>query len=302
MDAVRAHLAQRRGAAAGRAHPGRRRALPARAGRRRGRDGRARGALRRADRRGGARARAWAGPCSAGWPASGCSRRSPDARRGPRGRAPRASCARWRRIVCRAAGPARDAARAAGARSADWAAAGRTGRDRQRRSGGLFGEYQRTLRGSGAWTPSSALCSALDALRREPALWGGTPVLFYGFDDLARLQLDAIETLGRVVGAPVTVSLAYEPGRAAFAGRAVDVPALRRSRTSTASWTRAPTTTRPGRARPLASSGALAVRGARRARARPRGGGAAAGGSGRARRARARGGRDRRAAARRHGA
>ena len=47
-----------------------------------------------------------------------------------------------------------------------------------------------------------------------------TPVLFYGFDDLTPLQLDAIETLGRVVDAPVTVSLPYEPGRTAFAGRA----------------------------------------------------------------------------------
>ncbi len=54
---------------------------------------------------------------------------------------------------------------------------------------------------------------ALDTLRRRPWLWGGTPVLFYGFDDLTRLQLDAIETLGRVLDAPVTVSLAYEPGR-----------------------------------------------------------------------------------------
>jgi ATP-dependent helicase/DNAse subunit B len=61
---------------------------------------------------------------------------------------------------------------------------------------------------------------ALDALRRKPALWGSTPVLLYGFDDLGELQLDAIETLGGVVGARVTVSLAYEPGRVVFAGRA----------------------------------------------------------------------------------
>jgi ATP-dependent helicase/DNAse subunit B len=61
---------------------------------------------------------------------------------------------------------------------------------------------------------------ALDALRRKPALWGPTPVLLYGFDDLTELQLDSIETLGGVVGVRVTVSLAYEPGRVAFAGRA----------------------------------------------------------------------------------
>jgi RecB family exonuclease len=45
-------------------------------------------------------------------------------------------------------------------------------------------------------------------------------VCFYGFDDLTALQLDALETLSRVVDAPVTLSLAYEPGRLAFAGRA----------------------------------------------------------------------------------
>jgi ATP-dependent helicase/DNAse subunit B len=62
--------------------------------------------------------------------------------------------------------------------------------------------------------------SALDELRRTPALWGAVPVLLYGFDDLAELQLDAIETLGGVVGARVAISLAFEPGRVAFAGRA----------------------------------------------------------------------------------
>ena len=68
-------------------------------------------------------------------------------------------------------------------------------------------------------TPERQATRALDALRRAPALWGATPVLLYGFDDFTRLQLDAIETLGAVVDAPLTVSLAYEPGRAAFAAR-----------------------------------------------------------------------------------
>lgn len=64
---------------------------------------------------------------------------------------------------------------------------------------------------------------ALDVLRRSPRLWsvGGrpTPVLLYGFDDLTALELDAVETLGDSVGAPLTISLTYEAGRAAFAGR-----------------------------------------------------------------------------------
>ena len=60
--------------------------------------------------------------------------------------------------------------------------------------------------------------AALDALRLEPQRWDGTPVLFYGFDDLLPLQLDAVETLAR--HAPVTLALTFEPGRVAFAARA----------------------------------------------------------------------------------
>jgi hypothetical protein len=84
----------------------------------------------------------------------------------------------------------------------------------------LFEEYSRRLRELGRVDLEQRAVRALDALRREPALWGATPVLLYGFDDLTRLQIDAIETLGAIVDTQVTVSLTYEPGRAAFAGRA----------------------------------------------------------------------------------
>ncbi len=86
--------------------------------------------------------------------------------------------------------------------------------------GRCFGEYRRMLAQIGRTDHERRAAQALDALRRKPALWGATPVLMYGFDDFGPLQLDVIETLGTVVGAPVTVSLTYEPGRAAFAGRA----------------------------------------------------------------------------------
>lgn len=92
--------------------------------------------------------------------------------------------------------------------------------------GGIYGDYLRTLSRLGRVDAEQRAVRALDALRREPALWRGTPVLFYGFDDLTHLQVDAIDTLGWVVDAPVTVSLAYEPGRAAFAGRASTFAAL----------------------------------------------------------------------------
>ncbi|MEA2232583.1 MAG: hypothetical protein QOD83_2399 [Solirubrobacteraceae bacterium] len=61
--------------------------------------------------------------------------------------------------------------------------------------------------------------AALDALRENPTAWGATPVFFYGFDDLTPLQRDAVQTLASGAAA-VTLSLAYEPGRMAFAGRA----------------------------------------------------------------------------------
>jgi ATP-dependent helicase/DNAse subunit B len=108
---------------------------------------------------------------------------------------------------------------------AAWVAADGTGAS-WTELGGLFAEYRAELDRIGRLDAEQRAVRALDALRERPALWGRTPVLFYGFDDLTALQLDAIETLGRVVAAEVTVSLAYEPGRAAFAGRAASFQAL----------------------------------------------------------------------------
>jgi RecB family exonuclease len=68
---------------------------------------------------------------------------------------------------------------------------------------------------------------ALDALRERPVSWGSTPVFIYGFDDLTPIELDAVETLSRQVGARVTVSLTYEPDRPALAARASVVQELR---------------------------------------------------------------------------
>jgi ATP-dependent helicase/DNAse subunit B len=100
-----------------------------------------------------------------------------------------------------------------------WTAADPTHAPHTRVLGELFEEYRHALERLARAAPERRAARALDALRRTPALWGATPVLLYGFDDFTRLQLDTIETLGAVVGAPMTVSLAYEPGRTAFAGR-----------------------------------------------------------------------------------
>ena len=93
--------------------------------------------------------------------------------------------------------------------------------------GRLWGEYRKLLERVGRTDGERRAAQALDALRRKPALWDGTPVLIYGFDDFGALQLDAIETLGVSVRAAVTVSLTYEPGRTAFAGRAGTFETLR---------------------------------------------------------------------------
>ena len=66
--------------------------------------------------------------------------------------------------------------------------------------------------------------AVLDAVRERPASWD-RPVFLYGFDDLTPLQRDTVETLSR--HADVCVALAYEPGRAAFAGRAATVELLK---------------------------------------------------------------------------
>ena len=90
---------------------------------------------------------------------------------------------------------------------------------------GAYAAYRERLERLGRLDEQQRTLRALDAVRERPYLWSAppaapTPVLFYGFDDLTPLQLDAIETLGRLVDAEVTVSLPYEPGRTAFAGRA----------------------------------------------------------------------------------
>ncbi|HUN79689.1 MAG TPA: PD-(D/E)XK nuclease family protein [Solirubrobacteraceae bacterium] len=97
---------------------------------------------------------------------------------------------------------------------------------RARALGLLYDEYLQELTRLGRADPEQRAAQALDALRAAPARWGRTPVLLYGFDDLTRLQLDAVEALGVGVGAPVTVSLTFERGRTAFAGRATTFQTL----------------------------------------------------------------------------
>jgi ATP-dependent helicase/DNAse subunit B len=90
----------------------------------------------------------------------------------------------------------------------------------------LYGAYRASLDRLGRPDHELWALGALDALRLAPAAWGGTPVFFYGFDDLTPLQLDAVEALAKRVDADVWVSLTFESGRVAFAGRASTVAEL----------------------------------------------------------------------------
>jgi RecB family exonuclease len=89
----------------------------------------------------------------------------------------------------------------------------------------LYAAYRRRLEGLERPDREGYGWAALDALRADPAAWGGRPVFLYGFDDLTPTERDAVETLGR--HADVCVALPYEPGRVAFAGRAATVEELR---------------------------------------------------------------------------
>ncbi len=77
--------------------------------------------------------------------------------------------------------------------------------------GALYGAYRDRIERAGG-DPATRAYELHDALRLDPAAWGGVPVLFYGFDDFTDPELDAIRTLA-LVDAPVVVSLPYEDGR-----------------------------------------------------------------------------------------
>jgi len=99
--------------------------------------------------------------------------------------------------------------------------------------GALYAGYRRELRRAEAVDHQLQDAAALDALRIDPAAWGATPVVLYGFDDLSALQRDAVETLACHAGADVTLTLTYEPGRTALAARARTFEELRNLRGAT---------------------------------------------------------------------
>ncbi|HXV57976.1 MAG TPA: hypothetical protein VD704_08920, partial [Gaiellaceae bacterium] len=91
----------------------------------------------------------------------------------------------------------------------------------------LYAAYREELDRLGLWDRDLQRAYAVERVESELAAWDGRPVLAYGFEDLTAAQWRLLEALaGR---ADVTVSLPYEPGRAAFASlarTAADLAAL----------------------------------------------------------------------------
>ena len=80
----------------------------------------------------------------------------------------------------------------------------------------LYRHYREGLEAVGLVDPEHLSLGAIDALRMAPDRWDGTPLFVYGFDDFDPLQLRALDTIANRCHAEVTVSLPWEPDRAAF--------------------------------------------------------------------------------------
>ena len=79
----------------------------------------------------------------------------------------------------------------------------------------LYAAYRAELDRLGLWYRDLLRRRAVQRLRSELDAWDGRPVFAYGFEDLTGAEWGLLEALsGRT---EVTVSLPYEPGRAAFA-------------------------------------------------------------------------------------
>ena len=79
----------------------------------------------------------------------------------------------------------------------------------------LYAAYRTELGALGLWDRDLLRRRAVERLRSELDAWDGRPVFAYGFEDLTGAEWGLLEALS--ARADVTVSLPYEPGRAAFA-------------------------------------------------------------------------------------
>jgi len=81
--------------------------------------------------------------------------------------------------------------------------------------GELYSAYREELDRLERWDRGLLRTHAVERLRTDLDAWHGEPVFAYGFEDLTGAEWALLEALA--ARAEVTVSLPYEPGRAAFA-------------------------------------------------------------------------------------
>ncbi len=81
--------------------------------------------------------------------------------------------------------------------------------------GALYAAYEAELAALGRWDRGALRRSAVERLRSDLEAWEDEPVFAYGFEDLTGAEWAVLEALA--ARAEVTVSVPYEPGRAAFA-------------------------------------------------------------------------------------
>src|SRR5687767_10807356 len=79
----------------------------------------------------------------------------------------------------------------------------------------LYAAYREELDALGLWDRDGLRRRAVERLASELDAWDGRPVFAYGFEDLTGAEWGLLEALS--ARTEVTVSLPYEPGRAAFA-------------------------------------------------------------------------------------
>jgi ATP-dependent helicase/DNAse subunit B len=80
--------------------------------------------------------------------------------------------------------------------------------------GSLWAAYRAELQALGRSNRGMRRRAAVERLRSDLDAWNGAPVFAYGFEDLTGAEWALLEALA--ARADVTVSLPYEPGRAAF--------------------------------------------------------------------------------------
>lgn len=81
--------------------------------------------------------------------------------------------------------------------------------------GRLAAAYREELEGLGLRDRGALRWAAVERLAADLDAWDGAPVLAYGFEDLTGVEWALVEALA--ARTDVTVSIPYEPGRAAFA-------------------------------------------------------------------------------------